>query len=111
MSSRAHETSAGVKVSIRRKISARAVVSWGSMGRMSMASFEGGLHEAEGEVGVAEPGAGGGFREARVRVEIAVGVDVDDVRLTFRRDAEIHPPIVPAVERLEGSHRGFHHPY
>ena len=87
MSSSAHPTSSGEKVSIRRSSAASGSRSL----RFDGTDFHG-LSRARSPPG-ATPGPGSRFRrprrlgEPRARVEVAVGVDVDDVRLALRRSA------------------------
>src|SRR5688572_17983606 len=105
MSSSAHSTSCGENVSIRPNSSANGSLSCGAMGRISMTSLERELHEPGCQLGIAYPCRGRGLRESCFRVEIAVGVDVDDERLTRGREPEIDAPVVAAVERIEGGQR------
>ena len=43
-------------------------------------------------------------------MQIAVGIDVNDPGLTIVREAEVHPPVIPAAQRLERGECGLHHP-
>lgn len=59
------------------------------------------------QVGVRDARALSGARKARLRMEIAVGVDVDDEGLPAGVDAEVDAPVVAAVERIERGERGL----
>ena len=43
-------------------------------------------------------------------MQIAVGIDVNDPGLTVLGEAQVHPAVIPAPERLEGGERRLHHP-
>ena len=43
-------------------------------------------------------------------MQVTVGIDVNDPRLTIVPEAEVHPPVVLTPERLECSERRGHHP-
>jgi hypothetical protein len=75
-----------------------------------MAPLEGDLHQPNCQRGVVHTGRSGRLGEAGVGVEIAVGVHVDDERHTFRRQTQIDPAVVPALERREGGERGLYQP-
>jgi len=43
-------------------------------------------------------------------MQIAVGIDVNDPGPTIVREPEVHPPVVPAAQRLERGECRLHHP-
>src|SRR6185295_11490162 len=102
MSSSAQVTSSGEKVSIRDSSSASDGRSASARGRISMAPFEGDLDQPGGQRLVGDPRLRGGAGEPGLRVEIAVGVHVNNVRVAVRTQSQVHPPIIPALERVEG---------
>ena len=57
----------------------------------------------QGQFGVRNAGGRGRFGKPRLRVEIAVRVDVDDERVASCIDPQVDPAIVAALEGLEGS--------
>jgi hypothetical protein len=57
------------------------------------------------QLGEREAGGLRRSRKPRLRVEIAVGVDVDDPGLPVFVDAQVYPAVVAALERLEGGSR------
>lgn len=63
------------------------------------------LDEVQGKVLVRQARRQRRAREPGLRVQVAVGVDVDDPRLAARVDPQVDPAIVPALERLEGRER------
>src|SRR3954465_4835108 len=102
MSSSAHSTSTGENVSMRASNRARWGRSSGFRGRISMAAFLCELDEVPGQIRVTDAGRLRRFREAGVRVKIAVGVDVDDEGLAVFVDAQVDAAVVAAVERRPG---------
>src|SRR5688572_1698793 len=105
MSSSAHSTSSGENVSMRARSSASCGRSVGFSCRISMASFLSELDEVPGEIRVTDARRPCCFCEPGLRVQITIGVDVDDVRLAVFVDAEVDAAVVAAVERLPGGHR------
>ena len=74
-----------------------------------MSPFERDIHQPRAEGGVIHPGGGGGARVARLRMEIAVWVDVNDVGLALGGEPQVHSAVVAAAERLEGGEcRAYH---
>src|SRR6266851_1277878 len=105
MSSRAQLTSVGEKVSIRPSSSASGSRSLAAIGRISMAPLQRDLYEPHGQRGIIDPGGRRALGEPCVRMEVAIGVDVDHVWLALRREPDIHAAVIAAVERIERGHR------
>lgn len=63
------------------------------------------LDEVQREVGVRKPGSRSRAREAGLRVQVAVRVDVDDVRLERAVEPQVDAAIVTALERFESRAR------
>ena len=61
----------------------------------------------QSQIRVGEASGLRGTGKPSLRVEIAVGVDVDDERLTAGVDAHVDATVVAALERFEGSYGHF----
>src|SRR5215217_2870147 len=107
-SSMATSTSCGEKVSIFRIRAASGSRSFPSMGRMSMGSFGSDLHQSGGEGWIVQTRGSRGPGEPCSRMEVAVGVDINDVGHTLRRHPKVDPSIVLTVERCKGFQRDLH---
>ena len=70
-----------------------------------MAAFQCELDEVPGEVRVTDARCARRFREARLRVQVTVGVDVDDERRAVGSQTKVDAAVVAAAERLERRHR------
>jgi hypothetical protein len=70
-----------------------------------MVAFLGKLDEMKREVAVRETCSRRRAGEARLRVQVAVGVDVDDPRLVLRVEPQVDAAVVAALQRLERSLR------
>src|SRR5262244_2832247 len=107
MTSSAQRTSSGEKFSMRSSSLARPSLSSGTAGRMSMCPFERDVHQSQCERGIIHSSGRCAPGETRLGMQVTVGIDVNDPRLTIVPEAEVHPPVVLTPERLEcGERRG-----
>jgi hypothetical protein len=60
--------------------------------------------------GIVNASRGSTLGKARIRVEIAIWIYIDNIGLTVRVKTHIYPSIIPAVERFEGSDRHLDDP-
>src|SRR5712692_346888 len=110
MSSSAQATSGGEKVSIRPSSSASPFRSLALIGRISMAPFQRDLHQLKSQIGIVDASSGRAFGKARVWVEIAVGIHINNIGNAPWRESNVDSTVVPAVERLESCQRRCDYP-
>src|SRR5687768_5732524 len=81
--------------------------SGGASLRMRIAiSLPGDVADATDELGELHAGGAGGPGHPGVGADVAVRVDVDDVRRPVLGDAEVHPSVVAQLEGPEGADGG-----
>ena len=71
-------------------------------------SFECELQQLENQIVVAKARQCRRFRKTCLGVQVAIGVDVDDMGLPIFRQAKIDTAIVSAADGFKGTHGHFH---